>query len=46
VARDYALGRDFGLQGTPAIILASGEMLPGYVPPAMLAQQLRKGQKK
>jgi thiol:disulfide interchange protein DsbC len=45
VARDYALGRDFGLQGTPAIILASGEMLPGYVPPAMLAQQLRKGQR-
>jgi thiol:disulfide interchange protein DsbC len=45
VARDYALGRDFGLQGTPAIILASGEMLPGYLPPAMLVQELRKAQK-
>lgn len=45
VARDYALGREFGLQGTPAIILASGEMLPGYVPPAMLVQQLKKAQR-
>ncbi|MDB6089613.1 MAG: thiol:disulfide interchange protein DsbC [Gammaproteobacteria bacterium] len=42
VARGYALGRDFGLQGTPAIVLASGEMLPGYLPPAMLLQQLKK----
>jgi thiol:disulfide interchange protein DsbC len=29
-----------GLQGTPAIVLASGEMLAGYVPPAMLARRL------
>jgi thiol:disulfide interchange protein DsbC len=42
VARQYALGQDLGVQGTPAIVLASGEMLPGYVPPAMLAQQLRQ----
>jgi thiol:disulfide interchange protein DsbC len=44
VARHYALGKDFGLQGTPAIILASGEMLPGYVPPAELVQQLKRAQ--
>ena len=42
VARTYALGRDFALQGTPAIVMASGEMLPGYVPPADLAQHLRE----
>ncbi len=42
VAREYALGRDFDLQGTPAILLASGEMLPGYLPPAELAQRLRQ----
>ena len=40
VARDYELGQEMGLQGTPAIVLASGEMLPGYVPPAMLARRL------
>jgi thiol:disulfide interchange protein DsbC len=42
VARHYALGKDFGLQGTPAIILASGALLPGYVGPAELVQQLKK----
>ncbi len=40
VARDFELGQEMGLQGTPAIVLASGEMLPGYVPPAMLARRL------
>jgi thiol:disulfide interchange protein DsbC len=44
VARHYALGKDFGLQGTPAIVLASGELLPGYVAPAELVQQLKKTQ--
>ena len=46
VAKEYALGRDFNVNGTPAIVLASGEMLPGYVPPAMLAQHLREEQGK
>ncbi len=44
VARDYALGRDFDLQGTPAIVLASGELLGGYLPPAQLAQRLQEAQ--
>ncbi len=43
VAREYALGRDFDLQGTPAILMASGEMLPGYLPAAALAQHLKDG---
>jgi thiol:disulfide interchange protein DsbC len=40
VARSYALGRDFALEGTPAIILPDGEMVPGYVPPEALVQRL------
>jgi len=40
VQRDYELGQDVGLRGTPAIVLPDGDMLPGYVPPAMLAQRL------
>jgi len=40
VARHYALGRDFGLEGTPAIVLANGELIGGYVPPGELAQRL------
>lgn len=42
VARHYALGRDFGLQGTPAIVLANGEMIGGYMPPAELARHLKE----
>jgi len=38
VAQDYDLGRQFELQGTPAIVLGNGDMLPGYEPPAQLAQ--------
>ncbi|MGB8327641.1 MAG: thioredoxin fold domain-containing protein [Steroidobacteraceae bacterium] len=41
VARSYALGRDFAIRGTPAIVLSNGDLLPGYMPPPMLAQQLK-----
>jgi thiol:disulfide interchange protein DsbC len=41
VAREYALAQDFALQGTPAIILPDGELLPGYVPPDVLVQHLK-----
>jgi thiol:disulfide interchange protein DsbC len=41
VARSYALGQEFALEGTPAIVLPSGEMLPGYVPPDVLAAHLK-----
>jgi thiol:disulfide interchange protein DsbC len=42
VARHYALGRDFGLQGTPMIVLADGELIGGYVPPAELVQRIQQ----
>ena len=34
------LGQAMGLQGTPAIVLDDGEMVPGYVPPERLAAAL------
>jgi len=38
VAREYALGQEIGLTGTPGIVLESGELIPGYLsPPDMLA---------
>jgi thiol:disulfide interchange protein DsbC len=41
VAREYELGRQFNLQGTPAIVLGNGDMVPGYVTPTELAQELK-----
>jgi thiol:disulfide interchange protein DsbC len=43
VKRDYELGHKLGIEGTPAIFLASGEMLPGYAPPTQLLQYLKTG---
>lgn len=43
VARDYELGQKVGVDGTPAIFLSSGEVLPGYLPPTKLAQYLKTG---
>lgn len=45
VARDYALGRDFGVQGTPSIVTPSGELIGGYLPPGELLQELKKVQR-
>ena len=42
IAREYALGQDVGVRGTPSIVLDDGELLGGYLPPAMLAQHLKK----
>ncbi len=39
------LGRMFGLQGTPALILDDGEMIPGYVPADRLKLMLDQRQK-
>jgi|SRR5579863_1991353 len=44
VARDYALGQDFELKGTPAIVMADGELVGGYMSPAALAQHLKESQ--
>ena len=41
VAKEYALGQQFNLTGTPTIILGNGELVPGYMPPADLAKELK-----
>ncbi|WP_129140710.1 DsbC family protein [Modicisalibacter coralii] len=40
VADQYHLGLDLGVQGTPAIVLPDGRMIPGYVPAERLAGML------
>ena len=45
VARSYALGQQFALQGTPAIVFADGEMLSGYEPPEVLVKDLQDAAK-
>jgi thiol:disulfide interchange protein DsbC len=40
VAQHYNIGRDFGVQGTPAIILESGELIGGYLDPAELSKYI------
>lgn len=36
------VARELGVRGTPAILLESGQMLPGYVPVDKLVAELRK----
>jgi thiol:disulfide interchange protein DsbC len=43
VARDYELGKRLSVEGTPAIFLSTGEMLPGYAPPGQLVNYLKTG---
>jgi len=43
VAQHYQLGRSIGIQGTPAIVVDSGEMIPGYVAPKELSDYLDEG---
>jgi thiol:disulfide interchange protein DsbC len=43
VARDYELGHKLGVDGTPAIFLPTGELLPGYSPPSELVHYLKTG---
>ncbi len=47
VRAQYRLGEDFGVRGTPALVMEDGEMLPGYVPPKRLRAWLdeRKAKK-
>jgi thiol:disulfide interchange protein DsbC len=40
VANQFALGEQLGVNGTPAIFLADGTLVPGYVPPEELAKRL------
>ena len=42
VDEHMALGGDLGLRGTPALVLESGDMVPGYVDPKRLSALLEK----
>jgi len=42
--RVWALGQKFNVQGTPAIVMADGELLPGYLPPDVLVKHLQEEQ--
>ncbi len=46
VKAQYDLGVQFGVQGTPAIITSSGEMINGYMPPDRLLRALEALQNK
>lgn len=40
ISRHYAIGRDVGLTGTPAIVLSDGTLMPGYLSPEQLMVRL------
>jgi thiol:disulfide interchange protein DsbC len=42
IAEQYALGREMGIRGTPAIITETGEYVDHYVPAAQLGEYLSK----
>ncbi|MCY4340624.1 MAG: DsbC family protein [Gammaproteobacteria bacterium] len=44
VERHYGLGREIGLSGTPALVTPSGQLIPGYIPPARLAAMLSESE--
>ncbi|MCP4696654.1 MAG: DsbC family protein [Gammaproteobacteria bacterium] len=42
IMEQYELGRRMGVNGTPALLLPNGRLLPGYSPPAKLIEFLDK----
>lgn len=40
VATQHKIGQQLGIQGTPTMVSASGDMLPGYLPPEALLEWL------
>jgi thiol:disulfide interchange protein DsbC len=46
VERQYKLGQELGVTGTPALVLSNGELVPGYLPADRLIARLEKMQKK
>lgn len=40
ISETYSLGRQFGVNGTPTIIIDDGTRAPGYVPSAQLLQRM------
>lgn len=45
VAEQYKLGEQLGIQGTPALVLESGQVVPGYVPAQRLFNGLEQQKK-
>ena len=44
ISKHYELGVQFGVQGTPAILLQDGMLIPGYQAPKEMAEMLNKSQ--
>lgn len=40
IANQFNVGRDIGLTGTPALVLETGELISGYLPPDRMKQRL------
>jgi len=44
VSKQFALGQSIGVNGTPAIVLADGQVIPGYQPAAQVAKLALSGE--
>jgi thiol:disulfide interchange protein DsbC len=44
VSKQFALGQSIGVNGTPAIVLADGQVIPGYQPAAQVAKLALAGE--
>jgi thiol:disulfide interchange protein DsbC len=44
VDEHFKLGEDFGVTGTPSLVLDDGEVIPGYVPAERL-EKIMNGEK-
>ena len=42
ISKHLKIARELGVRGTPAIVLESGQLLPGYVPVDKLVAEIRK----
>ena len=42
VKREYELGENIGVRGTPAIVTETGDYISGYMPPRELVEQLKE----
>ena len=42
VKREYELGENIGVRGTPAIVTENGDYISGYMPPRELVEQLKE----
>lgn len=38
----YAIGDALGVNGTPALLLSNGELMPGFMPPELLLRRLKE----